>query len=214
MDHFYGIYGVGAVIILVAASYFSKNNVTLFLGGYAIGTITEYLTSFLVEIILHAKWWDYTNNIFNVNGRVCLLYSAFWGILTIFLVKKFNPLLDKILDKIKEKLSPKIAKIIVILIIIFLTFDCLLTCYAQDIFITRLTIRNHIEMKDGKRREEDYQKLQQKEPIRYFVDNHWDDEKMIKTFPNMKIEDIHGNIIYLDSLLPEIQPYYREVFQK
>ena len=214
MDHFYGLYGVGAEIILVAASYFSKNNVTLFLGGYAIGTITEYLTSFLVEIILHAKWWDYTNNIFNVNGRVCLLYSAFWGILTIFLVKKFNPLLDKILDKIKEKLSPKIAKIIVILIIIFLTFDCLLTCYAQDIFITRLTIRNHIEMKDGKRREEDYQKLQQKEPIRYFVDNHWDDEKMIKTFPNMKIEDIHGNIIYLDSLLPEIQPYYREVFQK
>jgi len=102
MDHFYGIYGVGAVLILVTASYFSKNNVTLFLGGYAIGTITEYLTSFLVEIILHAKWWDYTNNIFNVNGRVCLLYSAFWGILTIFLVKKFNPLLDKILDKIKE----------------------------------------------------------------------------------------------------------------
>jgi len=106
------------------------------------------------------------------------------------------------------------AKIIVTLIIIFLAFDCLLTCYAQDIFITRLTIRNHIEMKDSKRREEDYQKLQQKEPIRYFVDNHWDDEKMIKTFPNMKIEDIHGNIIYLDSLLPEIQPYYREVFQK
>ncbi len=214
MDHFYGIYGVGAVIILVTARYFCKNNVTLFLGGYAIGTITEYLTSFLVEVILHAKWWDYTNNIFNVNGRVCLLYSAFWGILTIFLVKKFNPFIDNILDKIKEKLSPKIAKIIVTLIIIFLAFDCLLTCYAQDIFITRLTIRNHIEMKDTKRREEDYQKLQQKEPIRYFIDNHWDDEKMIKTFPNMKIEDIHGNIIYLDSLLPEIQPYYKKVFQK
>lgn len=214
MVHFCGIYGVGAVIILVASKSFDKNNFTLFLGGYAIGTITEYLTSFLVEVILHAKWWDYTNNLLNVNGRVCLLYSVFWGILTIFLVKKFNPFIDNILDKIKKKISPNLAKTILSIIILFLALDCLLTCYAQDIFITRLTIRNHIQMKDNKRREEDYQKLQQKESIRYFVDSYWDDEKMIKTFPNMKIEDIHGNIIYLDSLLPEIQPYYKRVFEK
>ena len=142
----------------------------MFLGGYAIGTATEYLTSFLVEVILHTKWWDYTNNILNINGRVCLLYSVFWGVLTIFLVKKFNPLIDKILDKIKKKTTPKIAKIILTFIIIFLAFDCLLTCYAQDIFITRLTIKNQIEMKDSKRRKEDYQKLQQKERLRYLVD--------------------------------------------
>ncbi len=214
MVHFYGIYGVGAVIILVASKFFAKNNFTLFLGGYAIGTITEYLTSFLVEVILHAKWWDYTNNLLNVNGRVCLLYSVFWGILTIFLVKKFNPFIDKILDKIKGKISPNLAKTILSIIILFLALDCLLTCYAQDIFITRLTIRNHIQMKDSKRREEDYQKLQQKESIRYFVDSYWDDKKMIQTFPNMKIEDIDGNIIYLDSLLPEVQPYYKKVFEK
>ena len=37
---------------------------------------------------------------------------------------------------------------------------------------------------------------------------------MIKTFPNIKIEDKDHNIIYLDSLLPEIQPYYKKVFDK
>lgn len=31
---------------------------------------------------------------------------------------------------------------------------------------------------------------------------------MIKTFPNLKVQDIEGNIIYIDSLLNDIQPYY------
>ena len=109
MVHFYGIYGVGAVIILVFSRYFNKNNFTLFLGGYAIGSMTEYLISFLVEVILQTKWWDYTNYVLNVNGRVCLLYSIFWGILTIILVKKFNPFLDKIIKCAASKISIKLA---------------------------------------------------------------------------------------------------------
>lgn len=148
MDLFYGIYGIGAVILIAGSRYFDKNNITLFLGGYAIGSITEYLTSFLVEVVMHAKWWDYSNNVLNVNGRVCLLYSAFWGILTIFLIRKFNPFIDKILNKIATKLSPKIAKVILTFIILFLAFDCLLTCYAQDIFITRMVIENNLEVHD------------------------------------------------------------------
>ena len=81
MAHFYGIYGIGAVMIIILSRYFNKNAITLFLGGYLLGSITEYITSFLVEVVLHAKWWDYSNNILNINGRVCLLYSIFWGIL-------------------------------------------------------------------------------------------------------------------------------------
>lgn len=214
MDHFCGIYGIGAVILIVSSQYFDKNNITLFLGGYAIGSITEYLTSFLVEVIMHAKWWDYSNNILNVNGRVCLLYSVFWGILTIFLIRKFNPFIDKILDRIVAKLSPKIVKTILTFMILFLTLDCLLTCYAQDIFITRMVIENNIEVYDIQKRKEKYQKLQEKDLLMNFVNSHWNNEKMIRTFPNMKIEDIHNNIIYLDSLLPEIQPYYMKIFKK
>ena len=90
----------------------------------------------------------------------------------------------------------------------------MLTCLAQDLFITRLTIRNHIVMKDSKRRENDFQELQKKEFLMNFINKHWNDQKMIQTFPNMKIEDINGNIIYLDSLLPEIQPYYKKIFNQ
>lgn len=214
MVHFYGIYGVGAVIIIVFSQYFNKNNFTLFLGGYIIGSTTEYFTSFFVEIILHAKWWDYSNNILNINGRVCLLYSIFWGILTIFLVKKFNPFLDKIMAKIKNKISPKLLKGFLSFIILFLMIDCLATCYAQDVFVTRMVIKNNIEIKDRERRERDYQKIEEDEYLTKFINTYWDDKKMIRTFPNMKIEDNSGNIIYLDSLLPNIQPYYQKIFEK
>ena len=214
MVHFYGIYGVGAVIIIVFSQYFNKNNFTLFLGGYIIGSTTEYLTSFLVEIILHAKWWDYSNNILNINGRVCLLYSVFWGILTIFLVKKFNPLLENLMIKIKNKISRKLINGILCFIIIFLMLDCLATCYAQNLFITRMVIENNIEIKDFERREKDYKKIEENDHLTKFINNYWNDKKMIITFPNMKIEDKNGNIIYLDSLLPEIQPYYKKIFDK
>ena len=117
---FYGIYGIGAVIIIVFSQYFNKNNFTLFLGGYVIGSITEYLISFLVEVILHAKWWDYSNNLLNMNGRVCLLYSVFWGILTVFLVKKFNPIIEQTMKQASHKIPLKLAKGIISFIIIFL----------------------------------------------------------------------------------------------
>ena len=214
MDHFYGIYGIGAVMIIILSRYFNKNVITLFLGGYLLGSITEYITSFLVEVVLHAKWWDYSNNILNINGRVCLLYSIFWGILTIFLVKKFHPIIEKLLKQIAYQISYPTAKKILVFMICFLALDCIATCYAQDIFITRVIIENNIDTKDKNRREEQYRKIQEKETLLNFISTYWNDEKMIKTFPNIKIEDTHHNIIYIDSLLPEIQPYYKKIFEK
>ncbi len=203
-----------AITIIIASQYLDKNNVTLFLGGYVIGTITEYLISFLAEVFLHAKWWDYSNNILNINGRVCLLYSVFWGILTLFLIKKFHPLVENRIEKITSKISRKLAKTMLTVIILFLLIDCMATCYAQDAFITRMAIENEIEMKDIKRREKDYQKIQEKQSLSKFINTYWNDKKMIRTFPNMKIEDSNNHIIYLDSLLPEIQPYYKKIFEK
>lgn len=205
---------MGAITIIIASQYLDKNNVTLFLGGYVIGTITEYLISFLAEVFLHAKWWDYSNNILNINGRVCLLYSVFWGILTLFLIKKFHPLVENRIEKITSKISRKLAKTMLTVIILFLLIDCMATCYAQDAFITRMAIENEIEMKDIKRREKDYQKIQEKQSLSKFINTYWNDKKMIRTFPNMKIEDSNNHIIYLDSLLPEIQPYYKKIFEK
>lgn len=201
---FLGVYGVGAVCIILFSQYFKKNNITLFLGGYIIGSVTEYLVSFATEVVLGTRWWDYSGKILNINGRICLLYSIFWGILTVLLVRKINPNIDKICIKLKEKISNKILKIIIIIIMLFLAFDCLATVYAQEMFISRMVIENNIEMDNIERYKTLYDKTYKNE----LINKLWDNKKMVRTFPNMKIKDKNDNIIYLRDLLPDIQPYY------
>ena len=46
-----------------------------------------------------------------------------------------------------------------------------------------------------------------------FIYQFWGDRKMIKTFPNLKVKDIEGNIVYMDSFL-DIQPYYLRIHEK
>ena len=78
-----------------------------FLGGYIIGSVVEYLISFLVEIILSTQWWNYSNNILNINGRVCLIFSLMFGIIGLafaeFIYKPSNKLINKIRQKVPTK---------------------------------------------------------------------------------------------------------------
>lgn len=187
---------------------------TLFFGGVIVGSVVEYVISFLVEIILSTQWWDYSNNILSLNGRICLLYSVFWGILTVLLIKLINPKLDKLIEKIKNIVPTKLAKGIILAIIIFLFLDCIATCFAQNAFINRMIIQNNIEVENREEVLEEYNKLYENKYISKFIDTFWNDKKMIRTFPNIKIEDKNGNTIYLDSLLTDIQPYYIKVFEK
>ena len=211
---FLGIYGVGAVFIILFTKYFDKNNFTLFIGGYIIGTLTEYILSFLIEVILETKWWDYSGKILNVNGRVCLLYSIFWGILTVFLVRKVNPKIDKLCNWLQEKISRKVLKMAVSIIIIFLLVDCFATIYAQDQFITRMVVEKNIPVYNEKEVKAKYDRVKKNKDLDTFINTVWGNKKMIKTFPNIKIEDKGHNTIYLASLLPEIQPYYIKLFDK
>lgn len=211
---FLGVYGLGAVFIILFAKYFDKNNFTLFIGGYIIGTLTEYILSFLIEAILETRWWDYSGKILNINGRVCLLYSIFWGILTVFLVRKVNPKIDKFCNYLQEKISRKFLKAAVTIITIFLLIDCAATIYAQDQFITRMVVEKDIPVYNENEVKEKYDKIKANKNLDSFINNVWSNKKMIKTFPNIKIQDKEHNTIYLSSLLPEIKPYYIKVFNK
>lgn len=211
---FCGIYGSGAVIITVFSKYFDKNKFTLFIGGFFLGAFTEYMTSFLVETIMNITWWDYSEYILNINGRVCLLYSIFWGLLTPFLIKILNVNLDKLLLKVREKIPDKFLKSFILVLTIFLFIDCILTCFAQKQFINRMIIEKNIQVDNIDVILSEYNNIYNNENISKFIYKFWNNKKMITTFPNMKIDDNNGNTIYLDSLLPEIQPYYFKIYDK
>lgn len=211
---FCGIYGIGAVCIILFSQYFKGNNRFLFLAGFLIGSVTEYTLSFLVEITMKTRWWDYSDRIFNMNGRICLLYSIFWSILTVLLVKKINPKMDKLLNRGKEKIPIRILKGTIFMVTIFLAIDCLATCYAQNQFMTRMIVEHDIEVENKEAVIEKYKRTYENEALSKFIHKVWGDRKMIRTFPNIKIEDKNQHTIYIDSLLPEIQPYYRKIFEK
>lgn len=63
---FCAIYGLGAVIMIGLLQYFKKNNFTLFFGGFLVGSVVEYLVSLFGEMMLHVKWWDYSNMPLNI----------------------------------------------------------------------------------------------------------------------------------------------------
>lgn len=208
---FCGIYGLGAVVMIVCLHKFPRKFNTLFAGGFIVGSIVEYVVSFVGEILLGVKWWDYSNIPLNINGRICVYFSIFWGFLGLYLIASLNPKIDKIIDFIKNKFKTyKTLKIFVVTVSILLMIDCVSTGFAIEFFLVRMVVENDIDVTNKELVIEQYDKIYGNENLSKFIYQFWGDKKMIKTFPNLKINDKNGNIVYIDSLL-DIQPYYFKV---
>ena len=90
------IYGFGAVSVYVLLKPFSDNLLYLYLRGVVVATALEYVTAVLMESIFHTSWWDYSDNKFNFQGRICLGASLGWGAFTVILFKVLHPLVESI----------------------------------------------------------------------------------------------------------------------
>lgn len=206
---FCSIYGLGAVLMILPLQRFKKNNYTLFAAGFVIGSIIEYLVSLIGELIFHIKWWDYSDQILNLNGRICVLFSLFWGLLAIYLMSDINKRVDKLIDFLKKKISIGILKTIVVLVSIFLAFDLGITAYALQMFTIRIVYDNNLNVANKQYIDEQYEKIYIKDTKqKEFILKYFNDEKMIKTFPNIKIEDVDGNILFYRKYVKDIKPYY------
>lgn len=211
---FCAIYGLGAVVMILCLQPFKKNNNTLFWGGFVVGSVIEYLVSLIGELIFHVIWWDYSDMPLNINGRVCVYFSIFWGLLGIYLVSYINPKIDKLINFIKRKISDKALKIIEMITAVFLIVDCLLTAYALKAFYIRMVKLHNINIGNVEMIDKEYDKMYGNKKKSDFIYKYWGDEKMIKTLPNLKLQDNDGKIVYFDSLLPDIQTYYYKFSDK
>ncbi len=89
------VHGIGALLMVLLLSGITDSYIILFFSASLICTILEYITSFLLEKIFKARWWDYSCYKFNLNGRVCLQNSIFFGIAGVFIVQIANPFVVK-----------------------------------------------------------------------------------------------------------------------
>lgn len=205
---FCGIYGVGAVIMIIGLQKFNKNNYTLFAGGFIIGSLIEYVVSFIGEWFFHIKWWDYSSMPFNINGRICVWFSIFWGILAIYLMTHFHPKIDKFLNK----MQPNVLKTFTIILTILIFIDFLVTGFALKMFYVRLVDKYDLDIQGVDEYLRDYEELYANPEVKKFVDTHFSDERMLLTFPNIKVTKKDGNVIWICDILKHIQPYYIKVF--
>lgn len=203
------IYGLGAICLLCIPKSAKKNNWTLFIAGFIIGSVVEYVVSWVGEVIFNIKWWDYSNFPLNINGRVCVYFSIFWGILTICLNKVINPTVDKVLGKIPIK----VLHVLTVIIMVFMAFDFIISSFALKMFETRLIYNYNLEVQGAEDYYEKYLDIYQNNPgLKEFVDKVFSDEKMLKTFPNIKFTLQDGSILLVKDILTDIKPYYIKVF--
>lgn len=74
------IYGHGALLVLYVLHGGLKNPILTFLAGMVLTSALEYFTSWIMEALFHMRWWDYSNCKYQLNGRVCLTNTFFFGL--------------------------------------------------------------------------------------------------------------------------------------
>ena len=180
------IYGVGATFLIVLLNKYKDHPMKLFLYGVLLGSFLEYFLSFALEAIYGTRFWDYSYLDINLNGRIALVYSLFWGILSIFLIRLLKPLVDKVIDRLTNRISLTIE----IIVVAFLVFDTFATIYSISIYKTRAIDKYYnIPSKP-------YGKTET------FINEHiFSDNYMKKTFPNLRFIDKNGKEIFIKNII-------------
>lgn len=165
LGHLSVAYGMGAVLLtLVLLKLQQSSWWKIFLVAFVTGTVTEYICSLGQEILFGTVAWDYSNVPLNINGRVCLLYSIFWGVLGVFWVKVVIPLMNKIFTAVHLPFE----KAVIWAFLAFFVTDCALSATAAF----RMNERQTGQASSNKYEES--------------LDEHYDDQKMSEIYANSR----------------------------
>ena len=159
------VYGLGAWALSAALyRYRNRNPIFSFIGGFLVGSVIEYLCSWFQETVFGSTSWDYSNMPFNLNGRICLLYSIFWGVLGVLWIKEIYPRMAKWILKIPNKVGKPLTWVL----LAFMIFNSVMT---------GATVLRWIDRRAGA------------EPANAFevwMDEHYPDERMQSIFANLE----------------------------
>lgn len=95
------IYGTAALVMTILIyNPFKDRPLIIFLLGIVLCDIVEYLTSYIMEKLFSARWWDYTYEFLNIKGRICLKHTLYWGIISVAFVRVLHPAVENLYAKI------------------------------------------------------------------------------------------------------------------
>ena len=196
------IYGLGALIMYFTLSGYNENPIHVFIIGFVVLSVWEYFVAWILEKIFHTKYWDYSDKKFNLNGRVCMLNSFFWGILGIIFIYFIHPIIQtKIID-----INSYALIIITVLLTVGLIIDIIISV-IKTIDITKKlndinNIKEEIKKKIEELKETNNKKENRKEAIQLLINDLKTQEinikeklikqteRLRKAFPSMQSEKI------------------------
>lgn len=159
------LYGVGAVALTGCLYPFrNKGSWISFLGGMIVGSVVEYACSWGQEMLFGSRSWDYSNVPFNLNGRICLLYSIFWGFLGVWWIKDMYPRMAKWILKIPNTVGKTLTW-------------CLTVFFIFNSVISLAAVGRWSERVEG---------LAPSNAVEKFLDERFHDERMERIYANME----------------------------
>lgn len=89
------LYGTGAVMMLWVSLPVKNNLFLVYCSGVVAATLLEYVTGYVMERLFKVRYWDYSNQRFNLHGYICLTSSIAWGFLTIFMTEVIHKPIER-----------------------------------------------------------------------------------------------------------------------
>lgn len=162
---FIPVYGIGGIMYYLTFKLIkTRNKIKVFFIAFLLGGITEYLCSYIQEIIFGTVSWEYSHLPFNLNGRTSLMHCTFWGIAGILYVMGIEPIIWDLGNMI-QGLS---MKIVTGILVGFIIFDIAISCMC------------------GTRQKERILGIEAKNSIDVFLDKFYPDEFLDKIYSNKR----------------------------
>ena len=122
------IYGFGMVIVLFALTPLSHSLLLLYLGGVILPSALELVGGWALYKLYHTRWWDYSDDPFNIGGYICLEFSLLWGVGTLIVMKLVHPIIADAVALI----PPLVGLILMFLLYAIYAADTIATAFAAS----------------------------------------------------------------------------------
>ena len=196
------IYGIGAIIMFLFLGRFEDKPIILFLLSITVLTLWEYAVGVLLEKIFKTKYWDYSKQKFNFQGRICLVNSICWGILGLVFIKILHPFVQNILSKVDKNI---IFYAVILSTSIFLIDTIISVVNVKNI---KTTLKKIEEMnREIKEKLKELRKLKlkkEKEEEKSAIENIQKLVEELKKKRNRTILRLYKNVYRLKKAFPDI----------
>jgi len=122
------IYGFGALIFIIFLARYRNSAMKIFVYAAVICSVFEYIASYILEVLFHLRWWDYTTDFYNINGRISIFYTLAWGFIGIIFVGKIYPFFKKKINFYTSKVPYKLKLSVLNIACLIFVIDNILSC--------------------------------------------------------------------------------------